>query len=196
MKIEMGNSLKYGENGKERFGEVDGIFASLQEIKPTSAFEKLPKNVLAEVLMYLLPCELAIMWRINKFFFFLLCNSTCATVVWKALCHQYFEKINENQVEELVNELKLAPLEKKLNTYCIFFKHYLSIEWDPQTMGKQIWLIKFFLFSTQSQSKTKKQAVESLSKTTKKLPRRMLLDGAPFSPNKSSPRECISFKWR
>ena len=107
-------------------------FQDYKLIKPSSSFEKLPKNILSIIFSYFDVSEITKMWRLNKYFFTLICNSTFSTTVWKTICERNFESENlKDIVEQNIKSLEITEFEKNLNEYCILFK-YFQIEWDPE----------------------------------------------------------------
>eukprot|EP01091_Cochliopodium_minus_P018900 TRINITY_DN7779_c0_g1_i1.p1 TRINITY_DN7779_c0_g1~~TRINITY_DN7779_c0_g1_i1.p1 ORF type:complete len:309 (-),score=50.53 TRINITY_DN7779_c0_g1_i1:28-933(-) len=109
--------------------------------KPLSDLEKLPKNVLSNILYYLPPKDLAIVWRLNKYFLNILSESNSATLIWKNLCKIYLDKIEiDLEMEDFIQSLKKTEFEKKLNKYCLYFKHGGRLIWNVDKKGNNIQL--------------------------------------------------------
>jgi len=112
----------------------------LESVKAEATFEKLPKNVLAEIFCKLKSKDLAAIWRLNKYFFKLLFDSPCSTILWKNQSISYFELEPEKLEEELSNldRKQFSAWEQHLNKYCLFFKYYRILTWDPLKKGSFI----------------------------------------------------------
>ena len=91
--MEMKRRIESKEKGKEKrekslmenvdiFSkeEMERLLKELEGVHAVSGLEKLPKNVLASIFVFLGFSELAKVWRVNKFFFKTLYQSNCATI--------------------------------------------------------------------------------------------------------------------
>ena len=146
----MGNNIKsknLNENTAKFLGklinhetskDLEVILKQLKQIKPQSDFEKLPKNILAEIMSFLEPKEISNMWRLNKFFFSLITDSTCSIILWRKICCRFYDDQTsqelhlENNIDQFLVNIILTPFEEKLNRYCLFFKHFFKVHWDPK----------------------------------------------------------------
>ena len=140
----MSNSNITTENKPQikEFEFSNEFLKELEEVKPSNEFEKLPKNILSEIFCYLNLKDLNKIWKMNKFFLKLLCDSNCATIVWKHFCKvliDFKEENNKNEVDEFLKGNKFSTIENKMNKYCLFLKHYLhSMKFDQKRTGKYI----------------------------------------------------------
>ena len=128
-------SYKNKENlSKEK---VEKLF-EMKENQEKSIIEKLPKILLAYLFSYLEIKEVAKVWTLNKFFLNLLGESNCSKMVWKSICENTIGISEENEVKLFVGGIDKTEFEKRLNDYCLFFKHNSLPKWDNINRGKRI----------------------------------------------------------
>jgi hypothetical protein len=118
--------------------EVEKLFKIENEKEEKTEIEKLPKILLAYLLGFLEMKDLCKMWSLNKFFLNLLSESNCSKMIWKSMCEKFFGELNEEEVIIFVGGINKTEYEKKLNLFCLFFKHNFLPKWDKNKSGKRI----------------------------------------------------------
>ena len=106
------------------------------KVEASCDFERLPKIVLASILCFLDFNDICSVWRLNKFFFKLLCDSNVATVVWKTL-YLLVSLETEKEAEKKAKKAKGVYKDTHLNQYTLLCKHS-SFTWDPNQTGRYL----------------------------------------------------------
>jgi hypothetical protein len=111
----MGNILS-SQNPK-----VEKFFEEIENAKPESDFEKIPKVLLLKILNYLDLKNISKLFRLNKYFFKSLSNKQSSiNQLWKSFT--YDQNIEENEIDKILKGISFTPFEKKINKFYLFLK--------------------------------------------------------------------------
>ena len=112
---------------------VEKFMQSLEEVKPSNEFERLPKPIQSLIFNNLSVKELGMMQRMNKYLFKSISASALSNTIWKNQFVNYLgEKIDEKDIEEFqITKNGLSNFEQQLSVYYLYYKYWQEITWDP-----------------------------------------------------------------